>query len=92
MTRFEPPERSKRAEDPNWEPHGAMLAHLATQYAKLDYERNLYRLLAYLARYARQPLDSLSSLTLRECRLLAEETNKLVEEEQEANKREARRR
>jgi hypothetical protein len=48
--------------------------------------------LAYLARYARQPLNSLSRLTLRECRLLAEETNKLVEEEQEATRREAQRR
>lgn len=80
MRRFASREKSQRSSD-LWAAHSAVLAKLSQQYARAGYERSLYRLLAYLGRYARQPLQSVLPLTLSECRLLATATEALMEAE-----------
>ena len=85
MPPFASPARSARS-DARWEPRAGVLAHLALEYAKSDYEAHLWKLLAYLGRYARQPLTAVLPLTMTECRLLAEATATLVEEEARASK------
>ena len=74
-----------------WEPRAAVLATTSSVMRGAEYEARLFKLLAYLSRYARQPLSSVATLTVRECVVLAEATAKLMEEESEANKREMRR-
>jgi hypothetical protein len=43
--------------------------------------KNLWRLLAYLGRYAHQPVSVTRRMTMSELHLLAEATNGIVEEE-----------
>jgi len=66
-----------------------VLATLSVEYARGDYEARVWKLLAYLGRYGRQPLASALRLTMRECVTLAEQLGTLMEEEAEAHKRAA---
>lgn len=66
-----------------------MLAALCVEYARADYEARLWKMIAFLSRYARQPLSSVRELTRRECSLLVRATEEILDEEEKASQRAA---
>jgi len=52
--------------------------------SKSDRERDIWRLVAFLGRYAHQPADAILQRPLSELRRLADATGTLLEEEGEA--------
>jgi hypothetical protein len=53
-----------------------------------SYERRIFKLVAYLGRYAHQPADVSLRLPMSRLRMLAEETDRIVTEENKAIERE----
>jgi hypothetical protein len=54
-------------------------------------EADVYKLLAFLGRYGKQPLSATLCLTIREANKLAEAIGTLMQEEREAHERAAER-
>ena len=52
----------------------------------MERERGLWRLLAYLGRYAKQPASLALSMSVRDLQSLAAAVNGIVKEENEANR------
>ena len=55
-----------------------MLADVCVVYAEAQLEREIWRLLAYVARYGHQPLSVATQWTVRELGVFADEISRIV--------------